>query len=186
MHSRFERTLVPDRLGTPAVALEAPRPAQRARRAHGRAQGVPSQHAGERAGVRAHRRGATAGPGSAYRPPRAVMDARGQPSDAPHQGAHRRAQIQDVSVVRESAALAETCMSDAGRGRAGSGAGATGFTALVLAGTRPGGDQLARAAGVSHKALAHVAGISMLARVLDTLRATAAVRRVVVCGIDRE
>lgn len=77
-------------------------------------------------------------------------------------------------------------MSDAGRGRAGSGAGATGFTALVLAGTRPGGDQLARAAGVSHKALAHVAGISMLARVLDTLRATAAVRRVVVCGIDRE
>lgn len=59
------------------------------------------------------------------------------------------------------------------------------FTALVLAGSRPGGDPLARAAGVSHKALAPVAGVAMLTRVVETLRAARAVRRVVVCGIDR-
>lgn len=63
---------------------------------------------------------------------------------------------------------------------------APGFTALVLAGSRPGGDPLARAAGVSHKALAPVAGVAMLTRVVATLRAARAVRRVVVCGIDRE
>jgi molybdopterin-guanine dinucleotide biosynthesis protein A len=77
-------------------------------------------------------------------------------------------------------------MFDAGRERTHAGPAETGFTALVLAGTRPGGDQLARAAGVSHKALARVAGVSMLARVLGALRATAAVQRMVVCGIDRE
>jgi GTP:adenosylcobinamide-phosphate guanylyltransferase len=60
------------------------------------------------------------------------------------------------------------------------------FTALVLAGNRPGGDPLARAAGVSHKALAPVAGIAMLTRVVRTLRATPAVQRIVVCGIDRD
>jgi molybdopterin-guanine dinucleotide biosynthesis protein A len=61
-----------------------------------------------------------------------------------------------------------------------------GFTALVLAGSRPGGDPLAHAAGVSHKALAPVAGVAMLTRVVGTLRATQAVRRVVICGIDRQ
>jgi len=60
------------------------------------------------------------------------------------------------------------------------------FTALVLAGSRPGGDPLADAAGVSHKALAPVAGVSMLTRVVATLRAARAVKRVVVCGIDRQ
>jgi molybdopterin-guanine dinucleotide biosynthesis protein A len=60
-----------------------------------------------------------------------------------------------------------------------------GFTALVLAGSRPGGDPLARAAGVSHKALAPVDGVAMLTRVVATLRAAHAVRRVVICGIDR-
>jgi len=60
------------------------------------------------------------------------------------------------------------------------------FTALVLAGSRPGGDALARATGVSHKALAPVAGVPMLARVLTTLRAVRAVQRIAVCGIDRQ
>jgi molybdopterin-guanine dinucleotide biosynthesis protein A len=62
---------------------------------------------------------------------------------------------------------------------------APGFTALVLAGSRPGGDPLARAAGVAHKALAPVAGVAMLTRVVATLRAARAVRRVVICGIER-
>ncbi|MBX3024829.1 nucleotidyltransferase family protein [bacterium] len=60
------------------------------------------------------------------------------------------------------------------------------FTALVLAGSRPGGDPLARAAGVSHKALAPVAGVPMLARVLATLRAARAVGRLVVCGMPAD
>jgi len=61
-----------------------------------------------------------------------------------------------------------------------------GFSALVLAGSRPGGDAVARAAGVSHKALAPVAGVAMLTRVVATLRAARTVREVIVCGIDRE
>jgi GTP:adenosylcobinamide-phosphate guanylyltransferase len=60
------------------------------------------------------------------------------------------------------------------------------FNALVLAGSRPGGDALARATGVSHKALAPVAGVAMLTRVVSTLRAARAVRRVIVCGMDRD
>jgi molybdopterin-guanine dinucleotide biosynthesis protein A len=59
------------------------------------------------------------------------------------------------------------------------------FTALILAGSRAGGDPLARAAGVSHKALVPLAGRSMLARVVGTLRRVRAVHRIVLCGIDR-
>jgi GTP:adenosylcobinamide-phosphate guanylyltransferase len=62
--------------------------------------------------------------------------------------------------------------------------GARGLTALVLAGTRPGGDPLAQAAGVSHKALIPVGGIAMLQRVLVALAAVPAVARIVVV-IDR-
>lgn len=47
---------------------------------------------------------------------------------------------------------------------------ATGFNALVLAGSRPGGDPLAVHAGVSDKALIVIAGRTMLARVVDALR----------------
>lgn len=60
------------------------------------------------------------------------------------------------------------------------------FTALVMAGSRPTGDPLARAAGVAHKALAPVAGRPMLAHVLDALHAATAVRRVVICGLPPE
>lgn len=58
------------------------------------------------------------------------------------------------------------------------------YTALVLAGTRPGGDPLAAYAGVSHKALIEVDGQPMLGRVLAALAATAQVKRIVV-AIDR-
>jgi GTP:adenosylcobinamide-phosphate guanylyltransferase len=55
-----------------------------------------------------------------------------------------------------------------------------GLTALVLAGTRPGGDLLARQNGVTHKALLDVGGSSMLARVVGALRAVPQVGRVVI------
>lgn len=58
------------------------------------------------------------------------------------------------------------------------------LTALVLAGTRPGGDPLAEHAGVSHKALIEVGGEPMLARVLAALAAVPRIGRVVV-AIDR-
>ena len=61
-----------------------------------------------------------------------------------------------------------------------------GFTALVLAGSRRDGDALARSVGVSHKALAPVAGVPMLTRVVSTLHAARSVRRVIVCGLDRQ
>jgi CTP:molybdopterin cytidylyltransferase MocA len=59
------------------------------------------------------------------------------------------------------------------------------FTALVLAGSRPGGDPLAKAFGVSHKALLPVAGRPMLAWVLDALDRSSNVGRVMICGLDR-
>lgn len=56
--------------------------------------------------------------------------------------------------------------------------------ALVLAGTRPGGDPLARHAGVAHKALIEVGGKPMLARVLAALDAVPEVSRIVVAIDD--
>lgn len=56
----------------------------------------------------------------------------------------------------------------------------SGITAVVLAGSRGGGDAVAAAAGVSHKALAPVAGRAMLLRVLDTLRAVPRIHRIIV------
>jgi GTP:adenosylcobinamide-phosphate guanylyltransferase len=61
---------------------------------------------------------------------------------------------------------------------------AQGLTALVLAGTRLGGDPLADYAGVSHKALIDIGGVPMLQRVLLALAAAPAVARIVV-AIDR-
>jgi GTP:adenosylcobinamide-phosphate guanylyltransferase len=55
-----------------------------------------------------------------------------------------------------------------------------GLTALVLAGTRPGGDPLALQNGVSHKALLDINGSSMLARVVAALRAVPQVARIVI------
>lgn len=53
-------------------------------------------------------------------------------------------------------------------------------TAVVLAGTRPGGDPLALHAGVTHKALIDVGGQPMLSRVLAALAAVPAITRIVV------
>lgn len=54
------------------------------------------------------------------------------------------------------------------------------FTALVLAGSRGPEDAVAKAANVSHKALARVAGTAMLERVLAALAGSASIGRVIV------
>ena len=59
-----------------------------------------------------------------------------------------------------------------------------GLTALVLAGTRDGGDPLAAAAGVSHKALIEVGGLTMIERVVGALAALPALGRIVI-AIER-
>ncbi len=58
------------------------------------------------------------------------------------------------------------------------------FTALILAGSRPTGDPLARATGVSHKALVPLVGKAMLSHVIDALRRSNSIRRIIVCGIN--
>ena len=58
------------------------------------------------------------------------------------------------------------------------------LTALVLAGTRAGGDPLAAQAGVSHKALIEVGGRTMIERVVGALAALPEVGRIVV-AIER-
>ena len=54
------------------------------------------------------------------------------------------------------------------------------YTALVMAGTRPGGDPMARAAGVSHKCLLPVDGRPMIQHVIEALLRSSAVGRVAV------
>lgn len=56
----------------------------------------------------------------------------------------------------------------------------TPLTALVLAGTRTGGDPLAAHAGVSHKALIDVGGRTMIERVVTAIAALPQVTRIVV------
>lgn len=56
-----------------------------------------------------------------------------------------------------------------------------GVTALVLAGSRAGGDPLADYAGVSHKALIDIGGRTMIERVVDALHAAPRVQRIVIC-----
>ncbi len=55
------------------------------------------------------------------------------------------------------------------------------YTALVLAGSRGAGDPVAAHCGVRHKALAPVAGVPMLARVLRTLADSPYVWRIAIC-----
>jgi GTP:adenosylcobinamide-phosphate guanylyltransferase len=57
-------------------------------------------------------------------------------------------------------------------------------TVLVLAGSRGGGDPLAHEAGVSHKCLIPVGGVTMLERILGVLGRLAAAPRIVI-AIDR-
>jgi GTP:adenosylcobinamide-phosphate guanylyltransferase len=61
-----------------------------------------------------------------------------------------------------------------------------GWTAILLAGQRPGGDPLAAQFGVASKALIMVAGTSMLRRVADTLLDSPEVRRVIILAQDPE
>jgi CTP:molybdopterin cytidylyltransferase MocA len=56
--------------------------------------------------------------------------------------------------------------------------------ALILAGSRGPDDPMAMAAGVSHKALLPVAGVPMLLRVAEALRATPGIARLYVCIED--
>ncbi len=58
------------------------------------------------------------------------------------------------------------------------------LNALVLAGSRPGGDPLARYAGVSHKALIEVGGRTMIERVVGALAAVPQVARITI-AIER-
>lgn len=58
------------------------------------------------------------------------------------------------------------------------------FSALVMAGVRPGGDPLARAVGVPTKAFLPIAGVPMLVRVLRTLEQAERIDRVAVVGLD--
>ncbi|HJR21340.1 MAG TPA: nucleotidyltransferase family protein [Dongiaceae bacterium] len=58
------------------------------------------------------------------------------------------------------------------------------MNALILAGSRGPDDPMAKAAGVSHKALLPVAGVPMLLRVAETLRATPGIARIYVCIED--
>lgn len=56
------------------------------------------------------------------------------------------------------------------------------FTALILAGIRPGGDPVAASAGVPSKAFIEVGGRPMLLRVLDALDASRQVGPHILCG----
>jgi CTP:molybdopterin cytidylyltransferase MocA len=53
--------------------------------------------------------------------------------------------------------------------------------ALILAGSRGPDDPMAKAAGVSHKALLPVAGVPMLLRVVEAVRGTPGIERIHVC-----
>lgn len=60
------------------------------------------------------------------------------------------------------------------------------FSALVLAGTRPEGDPLARHVGAITKAAVPVAGTPMLARVIDALSGSSSVGAIIVVGLAPE
>ena len=59
------------------------------------------------------------------------------------------------------------------------------YTAVVLAGVRSSGDPVARATGVSNKALTPVGGRPMVLRVLDALEAAGEIEGIVLCGPDK-
>ena len=59
------------------------------------------------------------------------------------------------------------------------------FTAIVLAGKRPGPDPVAEAAGVACKSFAPIGGRPMVHRVLDTLAAAGQIGPKFLCGLSR-
>lgn len=62
----------------------------------------------------------------------------------------------------------------------------TPFTALVLAGTRPGGDPFAQEQQVAYKAQVRVSGRAMLSRVVESLRASSFIGQILISGMDRD
>jgi molybdopterin-guanine dinucleotide biosynthesis protein A len=97
---------------------------------------------------------------------RAFLDPRRQSAHAQNHRSAGRGALQDVSRLRKKPRVSH------------------GLTALVLAGTRAGGDPLAAHAGVSHKALIQIGGRTMLERVVSALVDVPEVARVVV-AIER-
>lgn len=81
-----------------------------------------------------------------------------------------------------------TAISDIREARGGGSAPAEvgGWTAILLAGDRPGGDPLAAHFGLESKALVRVAGCSMLSRVAGALLSTPEIGRLVVLAQDPE
>lgn len=69
---------------------------------------------------------------------------------------------------------------------AGVEAGASKFTAVVLAGSRSTGDPVATAYGSRHKALVPICGAPMIARVVDALKASQSVKRIVIVFDDQQ
>lgn len=55
------------------------------------------------------------------------------------------------------------------------------YTAVVMAGSRPGGDPLARELQLSHKCLIDIAGKTMLERIVGTLEACPHIAKIVLC-----
>ena len=143
-------------------------PAQRGRHAGGQHGAVPGDR---RVAQRLAQQGREAG--------RTVLDPRGQPADAPrHRGAGRQA-LQDLPRLREEPRVV-TKGADSPASPQAAGWPWVRLTALVLAGTRAGGDPLAEYAGVSHKALIEVGGRTMIERVVGALAALPQVARIVV------
>lgn len=116
---------------------------------------------------------------------------------AEHQGHPHRQQSEPPWVQRASAAdqkgrvgsmtgqgFVEVVDGDTRSGHAGSGehfrGEAQGWTAIILAGQRPGTDPLAQHFGQTLKALVPFAGEAMLTHVVRTLRTVPAIRRIVV------
>ncbi len=90
---------------------------------------------------------------------RTRLDPRRQPADAPRARRHRRQGLQDLPRLPEGDRV----------------------NALILAGSRGPDDPMAKAANVSHKALLPVAGVPMLLRVVEALRAMPGIARIYVC-----
>ena len=60
------------------------------------------------------------------------------------------------------------------------------FTAIILAGVRPGGDPVAEAAGVPYKAFIPVSGRPMVLRVLDALEDAREIGTLILCGPSQQ
>ena len=156
------------------LAAAVPAAALGARRAHGRAPEVPGQRARGGARVRPDRGdprlGARAS-GMQYIEMGWVLEdnfSAPPPDAAPRRPRSTRPTASTRSRSPESRPADTACASPRSSWRE---AAAT-------------GDPLAAATGVAHKALTPVAGVAMLTRVLRTLRATAWIERIVVCGLD--